>query len=102
VYERVGPVLHDAGNPDPDAQHGRRADVAAGQHLVQPGHDRLHDHADVMLPGIQRVVDLGALGHGQVIQLDADPELAHVDPDDVTVVRVNLQQDPRAAAVGVH
>jgi hypothetical protein len=80
VHAGVGPVLHDPRDPDPDAQDGRRAHAAAAQHLVEPGQDRLHDHGDVVLPGVQRVADLGAFGHGQVEQLDPDPDLAYVDP----------------------
>src|SRR6185437_6993119 len=97
----VGLVLHDAGNADPDAEDGRRADATARQHLVEAGQDGFHDHAGVVLPGIKRVVHLRALGQGQVEQLDPDPDLAQVDPDDVSVVRVHLQQDPRPAAVRV-
>jgi hypothetical protein len=55
-----------------------------------------------VLPGIERIVGLGALGQRQVEQFDADPRLTDVDPDDVPVIRVDLQEHARPSAVGVH
>src|ERR1700677_1047068 len=95
VHETVGSVPDDAGDPDPDAEDRGRADPAAGQYRLKPGQNRLDDQADSVLPGITWIVGLGALGQGQVKQLDADPGLANVDPYDVPVIRVHLQQGAR-------
>ena len=97
-----GPSSTMPGTPTPTPRTAEGLTPLPGQHRVQPGQDRLDDHAGAMLAGIQRVVGLGTLGHRQVEQLDLDTGLADVDPDDVPVVRVDLEQDARAAAVGVH
>ena len=52
-----------------------------------------------MLPGIKRIVGLGPLGHRQVEQLNADPDLTDIDPDDVPVIGVDLQEGTRPAAI---
>jgi len=92
----------DAGDPDADAEDRGRADAAGGHHHLKPGQDRLDDQADLVLPGVERIVGLGALGQRQVEQLDPDPGLTDVDPDDVPVIRVDLQQRARAAAIRIH
>ena len=102
VHETVGPVLDDAGDPDADAEDRGRAGPAGGEHDLKPGQDRLDDQADVVLPGIERIVGLGALGQRQVEQIDADPRLTDVDPDDVPVIRVDLQEHARPSAVRIH
>ena len=99
VHETVGSVLDDAGYPDTDAEDRGRADSAGGHYHLKPGQDRLDDQADLVLAGVERIVGLGALSQRQVEQLDPDPGLADVDPDDVPVIRVDLQQRARPPAI---
>jgi hypothetical protein len=55
-----------------------------------------------MLGGpLQRVLGLGALGHGQVEQPDPRPRLADVNPDDVAVLWVHPEHRPRPPADGL-
>src|ERR1022692_2767398 len=102
VSEYLGPILDDAGDPDTDPENSGGPDARAGHDRVQAGQYGLDDHVGAMFPGIERVVSFGALGHHQIEQLDLDPGLADVDPDDEPVVGVDLEQDARAPAVGVH
>ncbi len=87
------------GSRDPDAEDRGGVDSAVGQYRFKPGQDRLNDQPDFMLPGIKRIVGPGLPGHCQVEQLNADSDLTDIDPYDVPVIRADLEQGARTAAI---
>lgn len=60
-----------------------------------------YDMVDVVAAVGQRQVGRGPFGQREVEQLDPDPGFADVDADDVPVPGRDLEQDARAAAVGL-
>jgi len=101
VHQHLRQLLDDPGHADANAEYRGRVDAAVAKDRVQPGQDLRDDHVDLVPVGVQRVLGLGPLGHGQVEQLDPGPRLAYVDPDDVPVLGVHPEHRPRPPAVGV-
>jgi hypothetical protein len=101
MNEDIGVLLDDARHADPDPEDRRGVDSPLGEHRVQPGRDVPDDHVHLVLGGVERVLRLRALRHGQVEQLHPDPGLADIDADHVAAIRVDVEQHARPSAIGV-
>ena len=101
VHQYLVALLDRARYADARAEHAGLLDAGPGDHLAQPGGDQVGDRDRVGVAQVQDVVHGGQGLHGQVEQLDLDAGLADVDADHVPVARVDAQQHPRPAAVGV-
>ena len=102
VHQDFRSLLHDPRHPDTHPENGRSLHPAVGKNLAQPGQDPLRDDAHLAFPGIEPVAGLRPRLHRQVEQLHLDASLADINPDDVPVFGIHLQQDPRPPAVGVN
>ncbi|GAB4008361.1 hypothetical protein GCM10029992_64530 [Glycomyces albus] len=95
----VGAVLDDAGHAHAHAQHLRPN--RGVQDRADAGDDVLDDRGRVVAAGLEGVLGAGLLAEFEVEQFDAHMGLADVDPHDVGVAGVDLEEDLRAPAVGL-
>ncbi len=109
VHDRAFPGTpgDDARHADPDAEQPLRRDARLVQHLGDALAQMRHDDADVVAVHaarplrLQRSLDPGQLGEGEVEEFDPHPGLADVDADHVGAPRADAQQRAGAAAGGV-
>jgi hypothetical protein len=99
MHEDLGAVLDDPRHPDTDAEDRGGVHSPVGEHRAQPGRDGTDGVVHLMLGGVERVLRLRPLRHGQVEQLYPYPGLADVDTDQVAVVGVDVEQHARPPAV---